>query len=618
MKRFLLIFWAIFFGLLSLLWPSFRAGASSQRGSHPRPIRPLSGSPMRQVQNYGQLPLAFEPNQGQSDPQVQYLARGGGYNLFITSQEAVLVLESPRTALPPKFQLKGTKGLSPGTGLPGSPGTTPPTVLRMKLEGARTGGVFESLKELPGTSNYFIGKDRSKWRRNIPQFGKIQTSDIYPGIDLVYYGNQGKLEYDFVVKPGADPQSVHLKYEGAKAARVNAQGDLELETNQGTLHFRSPTLYQENQGQKNSVEGRYRLEEGGKVGFEVKEYDRSRPLIIDPVLDYSTFWGGVAYDQGYAIALDPAGNAYFTGFTRSANFPTVNPLQGGLGVGAGGTAFQNAFVAKINPAGTAMVYSTYLGGSYYDQGNAIAVDSSGDAYVAGFTYAPDFPVQNAIQPFFGASGVYTLYTTINSFVTELDPSGSGLVYSTYWGGSGRDFAAGLALDSGGNAYVTGNTQSPDFPTFNPIQAALAGTQNGFVYKIGPSGGSIVYSTYLGGSGTDGGDGIAVDTPGNAYVAGYTASSNFPILNPFQATLKGPQNAFITEVNAAGNALVYSTYLGGSGHVSGATTIGDAAYSVAVDNGSNAYVTGYTGSPDFPIQNPGQASLVSPYENAFVT
>lgn len=573
--------------------------------SHPAPYRPI-----HLAQNYGQLPLAFEPNQGQTDPHVQYLARGRGYSLFITGQEAVLVLKKPGANPHANFSRKGAKGFSRTPAFSKAVATIPPTVIRMKLDGAKPDGVFESQDKLPGISNYFIGKDRSKWHRNIPQYGKVQTSDIYPGVDLVYYGNQGKLEYDFVVKPGADPNVIHLKYEGAKASHVNAQGDLELDTNQGTLLFRAPSVYQESEGSKNPVEGHYRLDEGGKLGFEVKDYDRTKPLVIDPVLDYSTYWGGTSQDESFGIALDTSGDAYITGGTLSADFPTVNPLQGGLGVGAGGTAYQNAFVVEINSTGTAMLYSTYLGGSYYDQGEGIAVDSSGDAYVAGYTYSPDFPIQNAVQPTFGASGTYTLYTTYNTFVTELNPSGSGLVYSTFWGGSVADYGSGIAVDSNGDAYVNGNTSSPDFPMVNPIQSTLAGTQNAFIYKIGPSGSSVSYSTYLGGNGTDFGAKIALDPLDNAYVVGSTSSSNFPLANPFQATLNGTQNAFVAEINAAGTALVYSTYLGGNTSETG--------LGIAADAGGNAYVVGYTISPNFPLQNPIQSNLLNPYSNAFIT
>ncbi len=586
------------------------APIAHKNSSHSTPYRPI-----HLAQNYGQLPLAFEPNQGQTDPQVQYLARGRGYSLFVTGQEAVLVLKKPASDPRPSLSRKGTKGFLKTPAFSKAIGSTPPTVIRMKLDGAKPDGFFESQEKLPGISNYFIGKDRSKWHRGIPQYGKVQTTDIYPGVDLVYYGNQGKLEYDFVVNPGADPQAIHLKYEGAKASRVDAQGDLELDTDQGTLFFRAPSVYQESEGSKNPVEGHYRLDESGKLGFEVKDYDHSKPLVIDPVLDYSTFWGGSSYDVGNAIALDSAGNAYITGYTQSGtgDFPTTG--------GAYQTTFtgnQDVFVAEINSTGTAMIYSTYLGGSTGEVGNGIAVDSSGNAYITGNTYSSDFPMQSPLPTSF--------FNSIeDAFVSELSPGGSTLLFSTYLGGSGAngngDIGNAIAVDSSGAVYIGGYAGSIDFPTTSgAYQTNSMGYFNGYITKINPGTSSLEYSTYLGGSNSDACFGIAVDSSGDAYVTGVATSNNFPIMNAanLDPNFGGTQNAFVSEINPNGSSLIYSTYLGGSGSGAG----NDIAYSVAVDPLQNAYVTGFTTSTNFNptvlMPSSYQGNLSNPYGNAFIT
>jgi len=563
--------------------------------------------PAHRVSNYGQLPMAFEPNQGQTDSQVQYLARGKGYSLFVTGQEAVVVLNKPKALTPPGFAVKGPKGFVPASR---PTPTTPPVILRMKLIGAQTGR-FDNLEKLPGVSNYFLGKDPSRWLHSIPQYGRVQSAEVYPGVDLAYYGNQGKLEYDFIVKPGADPGVVRIKYEGARSARVNGQGDLELGTSRGTVLFRAPSLYQESKGAKSAVQGHYRLDSQGQVGFEVDHYDATKPLVIDPVLDYSTFLGGTGYDSGSAIALDPAGDAYVTGFTNSMDFPVVNAGQGSLG----GT--QNAFVAEIDPTGTTMLYVTYFGGSGADSGNGIAVDSSGDAFIVGTTSSPNFPVNNAL---------YGQTNSINDvFVSELGPGGASLPFSTYLGGTGNsgagygDYGNGIALDGSGNVYVTGYTSSADFPVTNAYQAApgVGVFATAFVSEFNPTTPSLVYSTYLGGSYYDQAQGIAVDSAGNMFVTGYTYSPNFPVTNAAQSAFGGTGgftlyttiNAFVTAINAPGTTLAYSTFLGGNNN--------DGGFGVAVDGSDNAYVTGRATSTMFPTLNPVQTALSNTFGNAFV-
>ena len=517
---------------------------------------------------YGRLPLSFEPNQGQTDARVKFLARASGYTLFVTAEEAVFA---------------GREG----------------PVERMKLIGANPKLRFEPLDKQPGISNYFIGNDPAKWRTNVPNYGKVALRGVYPGIDLVFYGNDRQLEYDWVVAPGADAKQIHVKWEGPNQVTKNADGDLELSASLGVSSLgvsmvqRKPVILQEGK----RIEGGY-VVRGKEIAFELAKYDPAKPLIIDPtVLAYSTYLGGAGgVDQGRGIAVDGAGNAYVTGSTGSTDFPSTNPIQLNNGGGA-----SDAFVTKINAAGTARVYSTFLGGGGVDQGQAITVDGSGNAYVTGSTDSGDFPVHLARQ---GNNGGST-----DAFVTKLNAAGSAVVYSTYLGGSGADFGQGIAVDGAGNAYVTGYTNSTAFPTANPMQASRSGGFDAFVTKFDAAGSTLVYSTYLGGTGDDFGQGIAVDGFGSAYVTGYTLSVNFPTTAPFQSGSSGA-DAFVTKLNAAGSARVYSTYLGGGGN--------DFGQGIAVDRAGNAYVTGYTLSTNFPITaNPVQASNHGFYD-AFVS
>jgi len=557
---------------------------------------------------YGKLPLSFEANHGQTDGRVKFLSRGSGYALFLTSDEAVLALKrgNPKRKQP--------VAVPPAAGKHDS--SEPTDFLRMRLLGASPAVQVSGMDELLGKSNYFIGHDPAKWQANVPTYAKVKYNEVYPGVNLIYYGNQRQLEYDFVVAPGADPQEIRLNFRGAKKLRIDEQGALVLETQRGEVRFDRAEVYQKIESKRRAIAGKYVLRGRSTVGFEVGSYDRARPLVIDPVLVYSTYLGGSGYDQGNGIAVDSAGNVYVTGFTNSSNFPTVNALQPSLVAGGG-----NAFIAKINASGSTLVYSTYLGGSGTggDEGYGIAVDSAGDAYVTGSTTSSNFPTVNPLQAY-GGNG--------NAFVAKLNSTGSALVYSTYLGGSNGDQGNGIAVDSSGNAYVTGSTESSNFPTVNALQPSLGGSNgNAFIAKINASGSALVYSTYLGGSGMygDAGHGIAVDLSGDAYVTGYTSSSNFPMVNALQPSLGGSNgNAFITKINASGSALVYSTYLGGSGFPStpGAgvgPSYGDAGHGIAVDSSSNAYVTGYTDSSNFPTVNPIQPSLGDPVSgNAFIS
>jgi hypothetical protein len=529
---------------------------------------------------YGQLPLSFEANQGQTDPQVNFLSRGSGYTLFLTPTEAALALHK-LVAL----EADGA-GLSPAA---------PADVLRMGLAGGNPAAGVIGLDPLAGTSSYFTGNDPSRWRSNIPTYGRVEYRDVYPGIDLTYYGNQQQLEYDFVVGPGADPGAIALSFQGAEGVSLDAAGNLIVQTAGGDAVEHAPVMYQDTAGGRQAVSGQYVLEGPDRVGFQVGPYDRSRPLTIDPVLTYSTYLGAGGYDYGNAIAVDAAGNAYITGYTDSYDFPTQNPIQSSR------AGLHDAFVTKINAAGTALVYSTYLGGSGDDYGNSIAVDSAGNAYVTGYTYSNDFPTRNPLQPNKGNAN------STNAFVAEISAAGRSLVYSTYLGGGGTDRANAIAVDSAGSAYVTGSTSSTNFPTRNALQPTYGGgPSDAFVTKVSAGGTSLVYSTYLGGgvdshgaNGTDYGNAIAVDAGGDAYVTGYTDSNNFPTRSALQPTYGGNADAFVTKINAAGTALVYSTYLGGSSY--------DQGTGIAVDSSNYVYVTGFTTSSNFPTYYPLQQS-----------
>jgi hypothetical protein len=544
----------------------------------------------RVLDAFGQVPLSFEANQGQTDPQVKFLARGQGYTLFLTGRgEAVLTLGNPATQ-PDSFQ-RGPNIVTTKNDLETA---RPSAVVRMRMAGSTTTPQIEGLELLPGKANHFVGSDPKKWRANVPLFAKVKVRDIYPGVDLVYYGNQRQLEYDFVVAPGSDPHSIRMNFAGAKKLSLDTQGGLVLNVNGSEIRLNKPRIYQEIDSSLREISGGYSFKNKQEVSFEIAAYDKSKALVIDPTLSYSTYLEGAF---GYGIAVDADGNTYVTG--TSGTFPTT--------AGAFQTVlpspYGSAFVTKFNPTGTALIYSTYLGGPRETDAYAIAVDAAGNAYVVGQA-APNFPTTpGAFQT--ASKSAIPVY---NAFVTKLNPTGSALVYSTYLGGSMSDTAAAIALDATGNAYLTGFTSSSDFPTtlgaFQPIYRASNQNRNAFVTKLNADGTALLYSTFLGGSNWDQASGIALDTQANAYVTGVTCSPDFPITplsfqmlylgSPFaEGPGGGPCNAFVTKINPAVPAsAVYSTYLGGTG--------GDQAAGIAVDAQDNAYVAGTTCSVDFPV------------------
>ena len=529
-------------------------------------------APLRQQDSaYGRLPLSFEVNQGQTDSRVRFLAHGPGYSLFLTGDESVLALKSHQSP----GQSKGPSDNEQQTGN---------AVLRMRLVGSNPHAIVAGTDELPGKSNYFIGNDPKKWRTDVPNYARVKESSLYPGVDVVYYGSQGRLEYDFAVAPGADPSRIDFKVQGAARLQINSSGDLEVAINGGTLVLRQPLAYQGSEPHKRPVAVRYVRRGMNEFGFQLGRYRRNQPLVIDPAVLYSTYLGGSGGDVAYGIGVDSSGDAYVGGETNSTNFPTLAPVQSSNGGNGDG------FIAKLNPDGTQLIYSTYIGGAGADSVAALAVDSKGDAFVTGQTTSTDFPIMPVSTPTSTTTAFQTVYKgNGDAFVAELPSTGDKLTYSSYLGGSEADFGLGIAVDSAGNAYITGSTQSPDFPTLTPLQPTLAGSSDVFVAELNFSGTALIYSTYLGGSQADTGQSIKVDSSGNAYLAGYTFSTDFPTQVPIQAANMGNADAFVSELSSGGTALVFSTYLGGSAQ--------DRAFGLALDSSANIYVAGDTQSSD---------------------
>jgi len=538
----------------------------------------------RLVETYGKLPLSFEQNQGQTGEEVRFLSRGPGYTVFLTPTEAVLSLHKPEQPPLPSRE-KSSDSMS-----------TASTALRIKLVGANPKPHVSGVDALPGKVNYFRGNKSNQWRTNIPTYAKVKQEQVYPGIDLVYYGNQRQLEHDFIIAPGADPKTIRLAFSGINKLAIDPRGDLLVQVAGGEVRLAQPVIYQEIDGKRHEIEGRYVLHHGkgqahARVGFQVANYDRDRPLVIDPVLGYSTFLGGTGFDFATSIAVDGAGDVYVTGVTTSIDFPATS---GAFDTSHnGGSHSQDVFVTKLNGSGSSFIYSTYLGGGDNETGLGMAIDSAGNAYVTGVTFSSDFP---------STPGTFdaTRDGDRDCFVTKLNQSGGALVYSTYLGGSAFEYCYSIAVDSGDNAYVTGSTTRGTPIPFPTTAGAYDITYNsgtpagdGFITKFNATGSALIYSTFLGGIRGDYGLGITLDGAGNAYVTGATGSDNFPTTSgAFDGTFNGfNSDAFVAKLNASGSALLYSTYLGGA-----AT---DEGTSIVVDGFGNAYVTGWTHSTNFP-------------------
>jgi len=617
------------------------------------------------------LSLVFEPNLGQTDPQIRFLTRAPGMISFLTDRENVIVLA--RSKKPPDWEE------------PNKPPEMERSVVRMKLEGARRPQSFEGLDKAESISNYLVGNDRSKWVRNIPSYRRVRATGVYPGIDLVYYGDGRRLEYDFVVAPGSDPGRIRLAYDGAESVTTDRAGNLLIGTRLGTLVQRRPKVYQELGGERREIDAAYAMR-GGRVEIALGSWDRRRELLIDPVLDYSTYLGGSGTDNGAQVVVDSTGATYVAGSTTSTNFPTTSGvLQPDFGTGN-----THAFVSKLNPSGTELVYSTFLGGhtplagAENDNDTGIAVDGSGNTYLTGTTNAEDFPTTSGA--FKETAPTKTVAGDISGFIAKLNANGTALIYATYIGGTGSDVPGGVKIDAGGNAYVAGYTGSTNFPTtpgsFQPTYASQ-GSRNIFVTKLNPIGSALVYSTFIGGDNADYVNNIAVDTAGAAYVTGFTNSPvcHFPTPNGFQHDCGGfsqnlvvaklspdgstleygtfigyalstgrniavnangeayvtgfvsnngafpttpgahqanfgggtggtPQDAYVIKLNSTGSSLLYSTYLGGNGN--------DVGHGITVDSIGGAYITGLTNSSDFHTSGCAFQSTSGGGQDAFVT
>ena len=502
------------------------------------------------------VPLFFIENHGQAPAAVRFMVKGSGITAYFSPSEVL-------------YRAGGK-------------------AVRIEFPGANY-SIPEGVGELPGRANFLRGKPE-EWVTGVALYGGVVYRNLYPGIDLRYGAGGRSLKSQFEVSPGADPSVILVRYADALDLGLSETGELLIPLNGQRLREAAPDVYQESGGQRVPVEGHFVLAGAGTVRLAIGPYDHSLPLIVDPVLSYSTLLGGSSANAANALAVDANGDAYITGFTSSYNFPTVTPEQN---LNAGGN---EVFVAKLNGVGNGLVYSTYIGGSGDDRGYGIAVDATGSAYVTGSTTSHNFPTRSPIQS--------TMLGGKNAFVLKLSPAGNALTFSTYLGGSGSDAANGIALDPSGNAYVVGDTTSLNFPATG-LQKSNKGGQDAFVASLSSDGSRLLYSTYLGGSGTDHGAAIAVDSSGGAYVTGSTFSTDFPLASALQTANAGGQDAFVARLAPGGGTLTFSTYLGGSGGTVGNP---EAGQGIAIDASGNAYVAGVTGSANFPVLNALQPSL----------
>jgi hypothetical protein len=543
---------------------------------------------------YSSLPLTFQANQGQTASQVKFLSQGRGYTAFLTASGMMLSLRPSEGV--------ARQSLAQGTSLRTAAAQSP-AMLQFTLVGAASNPVVTGEEMQPGKVNYFFGNDPTKWKTNIATYGRIRYHNVYPGIDMIYYGNHRQLEYDFAIAPGADPSQIQFQIQGAKNISLDSNGDLVLDTGTGVLHFKNPVIYQESDGARIPVKGAYAMKDATHVGFNLAAFDSSKPTVIDPVLAYGTYLGGSGDEEATGVAVDSNGNVYIAGYTDSTDFPSAN--FGSLPAGD-----FHVFVAKLDPTGSTLLYADYIGGNNSDLDFALTIDSAGEAYLAGSTASSNFPVVNAYQPTYPGS--------LNGFVTKVSADGSTLLYSTYLGGNGSDLPASIALDSSSNILVAGSTSSSNFPMENAYQSTISPNQGGqygtygFLTKFTADGSALVYSTYFAGS-TNAPSctisscsaspssaiaAVVVDGSGSAYVGGTTNTYNFPTTTGvYETSTYAPENniaGFVSKFDSSGD-LTYSTYFDETSGVM--TNIAG----IAVDSLGSAYVTGSAfGDGTFPL------------------
>ena len=557
-------------------------------------IRPEPG-----VASLGPQSISFESNLGQAGDSARFIARGPAYYFSLSPTEATISLRK----LPPD-----PAGASALLNRVRTGEVVKFRSVRLEFLGANPGAEIAGEGEQPGRVNYFLGNDVAKWRTGVPLYSRVRVRDMYPGISLLHYGNQQHLEYDFEVAPGADPSAIALRFSGADGLALDARGDLILSLGEDVIRQPKPVIYQQVGKQRKEIPGGYVLTDRQTVKFQIGDYDHRRPLVIDPVLTYSTYYGGTGRDVAWGVAVDANGFVYVSGETMAGLPTTTGTLTNQYG-GAATGLHGDAFVAKFDSSFSNVIYLTYIGGDFDDVGLSLAVDGTGSAYVTGYTDSPDFPRASPIfNQISGTPYPIINYYPLEVFVTKLGPSGTNLVYSTFLGGNGLDVGVGIAVDPTGNTYVAGYTQSSNFPTANVtgrFASYSGGYQSGddaFVTKLGPAGTNLIYSMFLGGTNWDWANDVAADAAGLAYLTGFSSSTNFPVTaNALQPWLAGGgADAFVTVVGPSGT-LINSTYLGGVGTNEG--------YRIALDADSNIYVTGVTvGDSAFPTTvgglNPG--------------
>ncbi|OGC90983.1 MAG: hypothetical protein A2W25_07855 [candidate division Zixibacteria bacterium RBG_16_53_22] len=616
-------------------------------------LQETKGANQMVMTNLASQPLAFTENRGQWDQQALFKAEAGGATFWFCKDEVVyqFIRNTDELEEPPYPEMREMPDR-----LERPRFRKESMVIKAQFVGANPGAEIMGEGRLSHNCNYFYGNDPGKWRTDVPNFSTIIYKNIYPGIDLRYYGDGRSMKYDFIVNPGADLSNIGIKYEGINDISVTPAGDLEARTRFGPVYEKAPYVYQEMGDQRQAVAARYEVRNDA-FGFALGDgFDSGHPVIIDPELVYSTYLGGNQSESGKSIAVDNLGYAFVVGYTNSTNFPTINPYDGShngaydvfvaklsasgnsllystfiggsaedigndIAIDGNGNAYitgetqsdnfptvnpyesqhyedEDVFVLKLGPNGNILVYSTYINGGFWDVGYGIAVDAYGYAYITGYTYGDGFVCTPGAYNCIPDGGDLVLYS--DAFVTKLGVAGNTVIFSTFLGGGSYppgwgsyDMGYDIALDGSRNVYVTGQTGCDDFPTVNPIDDSLNGASDAFITKLSASGSALIFSTYLGGDVGEAGEGIGVDVGRNVYITGSTASINFPVVNAYDSTLSG-QDAFIAKISNSGNSLIFSTYLGGGGI--------ENAYSIAVDGLTNTYVTGRTNSTNFPVIN----------------